>query len=102
MEHISESGSLPHSCLTVSLPISVIRFDVLYHLFSIPHRDGFIALFRPKAAERGSEVTKVSLLHRSDSHNLNVMLFSSEMTFSRRSTEQEITCAFGGTSVYCP
>lgn len=33
MEHISESGSPPHGRLAVSLPISVIAFDILYHLF---------------------------------------------------------------------
>lgn len=72
--YISESGSPPHSCLTVSLPISVISFDVLYCLFSIAHQGGcFITLFRPrlKAAEGRS---KVSLLHCSDSHNLNFVL----------------------------
>lgn len=79
MERISESGSPPRSCLAASLPISVIRSDILYHLFSIAHQGGcFITLFEGcclKAAERGGTVAEVSLQHHSESHNWNFMLW---------------------------
>lgn len=40
MEHISESSSQLCSCLTVSLPISVISFDILHNLFFVAHQGG--------------------------------------------------------------
>jgi len=102
--HLWESGSPLHSYLLVSLPISVISFDIWYHLLSTAHQGGcFITLFSRclKAAEWGGQATEVSLLHHSDRHNLNVMLHSYEITFLCANVGQEITCVFCATSASC-